>query len=99
MPLIEYSVSLGNILTIMSVVGAVMTFIYTMKGDINIVKNDIQYLQDSQKSLTEAFSQLGKILTSVAVQDTRISMIEKRVDELAHGRGYVDAKERPYLIG
>jgi len=77
----------------MTVVGAVMTFIWTMKGDINIVKNDIRYLQDSQKALTEAFSQLGKILTSVAVQDTRITMIEKKMDELAHGQGYVDARK------
>ncbi len=91
-PQIENVVSLGNILTILAVVGAVTTFIWTMKGDINIVKNDIRYLQESQKSLTEAFSQLGKILTSVAVQDTRITMIEKKMDELAHGQGYVDAR-------
>lgn len=64
-----------------------------MRGDINIVKNDIRYLQESQKALTEAFSQLGKILTSVAVQDARINMIEKKMDELAHGHGYVDARK------
>lgn len=93
MPLIEYSVSLGNILTMLTVVGAVMTFIWTMRGDINIVKNDIKYLQESQKALTEAFSQLGKILTSVAVQDARITMIEKKLDELAHGHGYVDSRK------
>jgi hypothetical protein len=92
-PAIEYSVSLGNLLTILAVVGAVMTFIWTMRGDINIVKNDIRYLQDSQKALAEAFSQLGKILTSVAVQDARISMIEKKMDELAHGHGYVDSRK------
>lgn len=93
LPAIDYTVSLGNILTIISVVGAVMTFIWTMRGDINIVKNDIRYLQDSQKALTEAFSQLGKILTSVAVQDARITMIEKKMDELAHGHGYVDSRK------
>lgn len=85
MPFIEYSVSLGNILTIITVVGSVMTFIWTMKGDIQIVKNDIRYLQESQKALTEAFSQLGKILTAVAVQDTRLNMIERKMEELAHG--------------
>lgn len=93
LPAIDYTVSLGNILTIISVVGAVMTFIWTMRGDINIVKNDIRYLQESQRALTEAFSQLGKILTSVAVQDARISMIEKKMDELAHGHGYVNSRK------
>lgn len=92
-PVIENTISWGNILTILAVVGSAITFIWTMKGDINIVKNDIRYLQDSQKALSEAFSQLGKILTAVAVQDTRISMIEKKVDELAHGKGYVDTRK------
>lgn len=91
-PVIENVISLGNILTIVSVVGAVMTFAWTVKNDLNIVKNDIGYLQESQKVLTEAFSQLSQILTSVAVQDTRITMVEKRVDELAHGKGYVDMR-------
>lgn len=90
----EFTITLGNVLTIISVVGAVMTFIWTMRGDINIVKNDIRYLQESQKALTEAFSQLGKILTSVAVQDARISMVEKKMDELAHGHGYIDNRKR-----
>lgn len=93
LPAMDWSISLGNILTIISVVGAATTFIWTMRGDINIVKNDIRYLQDSQKALTEAFSQLGKILTSVAVQDARINMIEKKMDELAHGQGYVNSKK------
>ncbi len=93
LPVIDYSVSIGNILTILSVVGSVTAFMWTMRGDINIVKNDIKHLEESQKALSEAFSQLGKILTSVAVQDQRITMVEKRVDELAHGHGYVDSRK------
>ena len=54
-----------------------------------IVKHDIHYLQESHKSLTEAFRQLGKVLTQVAVQDNRIHIMEKRLDELAHGQGFV----------
>jgi len=63
--------------------------IYNMKGDISIVKHDIHYLQESHRALTEAFAQLGKVLTQVAVQDQRINMLEKRVDEMAHGKGLV----------
>jgi K+/H+ antiporter YhaU regulatory subunit KhtT len=65
---------------------------WTMRGDINIVKNDLRHLEESQKALSEAFSQLGKILTAVAVQDTRLTMIEKKIDELAHGHGYVETR-------
>jgi hypothetical protein len=65
-----------------------------MKGDISIVKHDIHYLQQSHKALTEAFAQLGRVLTQVAVQDQRMNMLEKRLDELAHGHGYIDSKSR-----
>lgn len=87
--IIEYSVSIGNILTILAVVGSVMALLYSMKGDITIVKHDVHYLQQSHKALTEAFNQLGKILTQVAVQDQRLNMLERRVDEIAHGKGLV----------
>lgn len=88
--MIEYTVSIGNILTIVSVIGSVVTLVYNMKNDISLVKNDIFHLQKSHEALTEAFSQLGKILTQVAVQDSRLSMIEKRLDELSHGKGFVN---------
>jgi len=89
MPLIEYSISIGNILTILGVVGSTMALLYSMKGDIVIVKHDIHYLQESHKALTEAFTSLGKVLTQVAVQDSRINIMERRVDELSHGDGFI----------
>jgi hypothetical protein len=64
-------------------------FLQGMKNQLSLIKSDIQYLQESQRSLAEAFSQLGKILTQVAVQDNRINMIDKRMDELSHGEGFV----------
>lgn len=87
--IIEYTISIGNIFTILAVLGGAMTFIYTIKNEISLVQSDVRHLEDGQRSLAEAFSQLGKILTAVAVQDSRINMIEKRFDELSHGRGFI----------
>lgn len=89
MLILEPNISYGNIFTILTVVISVTALVYTMRGDIRVIKNDIRYLFEGQHNLTEAFTQLGRILTSVAVQDSRINMIEKRIDELAHGRGLV----------
>lgn len=88
------SISLGNILTIFSVVGSAIALLYSVKSEVSVVKNDIDYLKESHKTLTEAFNQLGKILTQVAVQDQRINMLEKRVDELSHGDGFVKARKK-----
>src|SRR5258705_8076562 len=89
MPIIEYTISVGNILTIVGVVGSTMALLYSMKGDIVVVKHDIHYLQESHRALTEAFTNLGKVLTQVAVQDNRLNMMERRMDELSHGEGFV----------
>lgn len=88
--MIEYSISIGNIATILTVISSVVWLVASMRSDIQLVKNDVEHLEESHKALTEAFAQLGKILTSVAVQDTRLTMIEKRLDELSHGRGFVE---------
>jgi DNA repair ATPase RecN len=86
---IEYTISIGNILTIITILGSVIGLVYNMKNDVSLIKNDIFHLQKSQEAMTEAFAQLGRILTQVAVQDNRLNMMEKRLDELAHGKGIV----------
>ena len=68
--------------------GAVGFFI-AFRNDIYALRGDITNIKESQKSLQEAFSQLNSILTKVAVQDVRLNMIDKKLDELAHGQGFV----------
>lgn len=81
-----------NIDTIVKV--AVITFgafgfFYALRNDINSLKHDISSIKDAQRALSDAFTQLGSILTKVAVQDTRLNMLEKKIDELSHGQGFV----------
>ena len=87
--MIDWTVSLGNIITILTVIASVIGLVYNMKADIVLLQNDVVHLEKAQQTMTEAFSNMGKILTSIAVQDSRISMIEKKLDELSHGKGYV----------
>ena len=87
--ILEYTITIGSIIQTLMLAATVFGFLYALRNDLNLVKNDIRHLQESQKALTEAFIQLGKVLTQVAVQDTRINMIEKKIDELSHGDGLV----------
>lgn len=85
----EPTITFGLIIQTVILGTTIYTFLYNMKNQLSLMKNDIEHLEDAQKALAEAFKQLGRILTSVAVQDNRINMIEKRLDELAHGKGLV----------
>lgn len=64
-------------------------FFLALKNQIALLRVDVNHIKENQKALAEAFSQLGSILTKVAVQDARLQMIEKKLDELSHGQGFV----------
>lgn len=90
--LINWQFSVGNIIEIVMIGVGLITLVNKLQGQITLLRKDLSYIQKSQEALGEAFKQLGTILTQVAVQDTRLSMIEKRVDELAHGEGIITKK-------
>ena len=87
--ILEYTITIGSILQTVVYTAAAVAFFYAMRTDINILKHDMRNLQENQRTMTEAFSQLGNVLTSIAVQDNRIVMLEKYIDELRHGKGLV----------
>lgn len=87
--ILEYTITIGSILQTAVYTAAAVAFFYAMRTDINILKHDMRNLQENQKAMTEAFSQLGRILTSIAVQDNRIVMLDKYIDELRHGKGLI----------
>lgn len=87
--ILEYTITIGSILQTVVYTAAAVAFFYAMRTDINILKHDMRNLQENQRTMTEAFSQLGRILTSIAVQDNRLVMLEKYIDDLRHGKGIV----------
>lgn len=87
--ILEYTITVGSLLQSVLLIAAATAAFYALKGDVNVLSHDVHNIQQNQKAMTEAFTQLGKVLTQVAVQDNRIHMIEKKVDELSHGMGFV----------
>jgi prefoldin subunit 5 len=87
---IDWTVNVGNLLQIAVVVGGGMWVFQSLRADVRIVKTEIDNLTKRQDQLGEAFKQLGDILRQVAVQDQRIAQLDKVVDELRHGQGFVN---------
>ena len=88
--MIDWTVNVGNLLQIAVVVGGGMWVFQSLRADVRIVKTEIDNLTKRQDQLGEAFKQLGDILRQVAVQDQRIVQLDKIVDELRHGQGFVN---------
>lgn len=89
-PVIDWSISVGNLLQMVAMVGGGLWVFFQLRADVRILKNDISNMEKRQNDLNEAFTQLGTILTQVAVQDQRMVQIEKTVDEMRHGQGFVN---------
>jgi len=89
LPMIDWTINVGNLITILTIVGGGIFALSNMQNSIISLREDILHIEKRQDSLSEAFNQLGKILTQVAVQDSRLNMIEKNVDELRHGKGFI----------
>ena len=87
--MINWSIDAGNILTFITMLVTASIFVGRVQTSLTTLKDDVSHLEKRQDALNEAFNQLGKILTQVAVQDSRLTMMEKNIDELRHGQGYI----------
>ena len=82
--ILEYTISIGSLIQSSLLLVAALAAYYTLKGDVHVLKRDVRYIEENQRTMAEAFSQLEKILTQVAVQDNRIDMLERRLEDFKH---------------
>lgn len=82
--ILEYTISIGSLIQSSLLLVAALAAYHTLKGDVHVLKRDVRYIEENQRTMAEAFSQLGKVLTQVAVQDNRIDMLERRLEDFKH---------------
>jgi hypothetical protein len=94
--MIDPTVSVGNLLQMIVIVVGGLSVFFALRADVRVMRHDMNNLKERQESLSEAFKQLGDILRQVAVQDERlveqsrrIGAVEKTIDELRHGKGFI----------
>jgi hypothetical protein len=85
----EPTVTAGAVLQTVVLLGAMVRGWVTINNRISTIEVNIRGLERSSEGFAKSFEQLSKVLTQVAVQDNRILNIERRYDELAHGRGFI----------
>lgn len=85
----EWTINIGHVITLLSiVVGAVVAFT-SIQWRIKYLDESMDNIRQRMDTMNEAFAALSKTLNQVAVQDSRIQMLEKMVDELRHGEGFI----------
>ena len=80
---IDYTITIGNIIEVSSIVGGGFTVFLTLKNNVATLKDDVLAMQQEVK-------ELGKVLIGMARVDEKLANMDKRVT--AHGREIEDLR-------
>lgn len=80
--MIEQTITIGNIIEIIAIIGGGMTVFVTLKNTVANIKDDVIAMQTEIKKLAD-------VITKMAVTDLRLTNLEQDIRELRHGRGFV----------
>lgn len=87
--MIDWSVSVGNILTMITIVAGSLAAFFSVKSDVRVIKHDMNNLAQRQEIVSESLAQITTILVTLAGQEERIKGLENDFRDLRHGKGFI----------
>lgn len=94
---IDYTITIGNMIEIASIVGGGVLVLMAMKSDVSSLKTGANELRLDLGEMQKEIKKIGEVLITQADQNRRIMHLEEDVRELRHGRGFVrEAVDREY---
>ncbi len=80
--MINYTITIGNIIEILAIVGGGILALVTLRATVNNLKEDMTDMKTEIKKV-------GEVLVKMAVTQTRLDNVEQDIRDLKHGRGFV----------
>jgi len=85
----EWTVKLGDILTLFGAVCVAAAFLYNRGGKEAGEHMTLQTLSEEIKGMKNEFKGFGETLEKVAIQEVKIGLLMKWYDELRRGVGFI----------
>lgn len=79
---IDYTITVGNLVEIASIIIGGILVMQTVRSDVKNMKTDVEGIQTEVKKI-------GDVLITQADQNRRILHLEEDLRELKHGEGFV----------
>ncbi len=83
-PLIDYTITIGNIIEIGSIIGGGLLVLVSLKNTVSNLKTDMTDMKTEIKKV-------GEVLVKMAVTQTRLDNVEQDIRDLKHGRGFIQS--------
>jgi hypothetical protein len=98
--IIDYTITLGNIVEIGSILAGGLAVLYTLKGDVKALKDGAVALKFDLEKMQSEITKLGEILINLAdirgdikVLNNRITLTETDIRELRRGHGWIQGTQ------
>lgn len=82
--------TVDNVARFLTIGGGIIGFVVFVRNELTQLRADISRIDDKLKIFQDSIKHLSDILTQIAVQNVRLNMIEKDIDELRHRKGFID---------
>jgi len=106
MPGFEWSVKLGDVLTVLGALFVGAAILYNRGGSEARAGMSLSHLADQVTGMKDELKELAKVITTLAVQDTKITnllqqftMLQRNVEDLRRGAGFVSTPARGNVDG
>lgn len=79
---VSYTITVGNMLEVASILGGGLLVLVRLNNTVVGLKVDVSGMQTEIKKLAD-------VITRMAVTDVRLTNLENDIRELRHGRGFI----------
>jgi hypothetical protein len=83
-------IDVGDVIKFAAMLATALWFISKMSGRLDLVTLEIKALKDVVAGQSEQLSEFAKALIQIARQDERMNALDRTLDDLRKGRGWID---------
>jgi K+/H+ antiporter YhaU regulatory subunit KhtT len=85
------TIDIGEVFKLIAYLGAGLWFISRMQGRIDLLAKEIKSLQDIVRIQSTQLADFAKALIDLARQEERINAVDRRVEDLRRGQGFIQS--------
>jgi hypothetical protein len=89
---IDYTITIGNIIEIGSIVGGGFAVFITLKNNVSTLKDDVWEMQKEVKKLGDVLIGMARFDEKLTNLDRRVTVHDHKIDELQHADSFARSR-------